>query len=125
MLARLQEEADPARAADLARGYHGLADRVDLGGVARAAVRPGGTVLVVDKLAADSFTAPGDETGRFFAPASSIWCLPQGRVGPGRELAGTLIWPAATRDLACRGGYADGQVLPIEHPVWRFYRLVP
>jgi hypothetical protein len=24
-----------------------------------------------------------------------------------------------------RAGYADGQILPIGHPVWRFYRLVP
>jgi hypothetical protein len=29
------------------------------------------------------------------------------------------------RDLACRAGYADAEILPIEHPVWRFYRLVP
>jgi hypothetical protein len=28
-------------------------------------------------------------------------------------------------DLARRAGYADGQILPIEHPAWRFYRLVP
>jgi len=28
-------------------------------------------------------------------------------------------------DLARRAGYADAQILPIEHPVWRFYRLVP
>ena len=31
----------------------------------------------------------------------------------------------AMLDLARRAGYADGQILPIEHPVWRFYRLVP
>ena len=33
--------------------------------------------------------------------------------------------PAAMLDLARRVGYAEGQILPIEHPVWRFYRLVP
>ena len=44
--------------------------------------------------------------------------LPQGRVG-------TLIRPAAMLDLARRAGYADAQILPIERPVWRFYRLVP
>jgi SAM-dependent methyltransferase len=92
---------------------------------ARAAVRPGGTVLVVDERAADTFTAPGDETERFFAAASVIWCLPQGRVGPDPEPVGTLIRPAAMRDLARRAGYADAEILPIEHPAWRFYRLVP
>lgn len=91
---------------------------------ARAAVRPGGTVLVVDERAAESFTAPGGEIERFFAAASAIWCLPQGRAGPGPESAGTLIRPAAMAGLARRAGYADGQILPIEDPVWRFCRLV-
>jgi hypothetical protein len=71
---------------------------------ARAAIRPGGTVLVVDERAAETFTAPGDEMERFFAAASAIWCLPQGRVGPDPEPVGTLIRPAVMRDLARRGG---------------------
>ena len=192
--ARLQDEADPARVADLGCGTgwaaielakafphirvdgmdsdetsialgrqhaadHGVADRVDLEVVdladesadwsprydlvlfvecvhdfprpvealrhARAALRPGGTVLVVDERAADNFTAPGDEFERFFAAASAIWCLPQGRVGPDPEPVGTLIRPADMRNLARRAGYAAAEILPIEHPVWRFYRLVP
>jgi SAM-dependent methyltransferase len=194
LLARLQEEADPARVADLGCGTgwaaielakafphitvdgldsdeasiaigrqhaadHGVADRVDLEVAdladesadwsprydlvlfvecvhdfprpvealrhARAATRPGGTVLVVDERAAESFTAPGDEVERFFASASAIWCLPQGRVGPDPEPVGTLIRPEIMRDLASRAGYAETEILPIEHPVWRFYRLVP
>ena len=92
---------------------------------ARAAVRPGGTVLVVDMRTAETFTAPGDEFERFFASASAIWCLPQGRVGPDPEPVGTLIRPADIRDLAGRAGDADVQIVPIEHPTWRFYRLVP
>jgi SAM-dependent methyltransferase len=92
---------------------------------ARAALRPGGSVLVVDERAAETFTAPGDEIERFFAAASTIWCLPQGRVGQDPEPVGTLIRPAAMRGLARRAGYADAVILPIEHPVWRFYRLVP
>jgi len=54
---------------------------------ARAAVRAGGTVLVVDERAAESFTAPGGEIERFFAAASAIWCLPQGRA-PTRSRSG-------------------------------------
>ena len=92
---------------------------------ARAALRPGGTVLVVDERAAESFTAPGDLTERFFAAASAIWCLPQGRVGLDPEPVGTLIRPAHMQDLARRAGYTEAGTLPIEHPAWRFYRLVP
>jgi NAD(P)-dependent dehydrogenase (short-subunit alcohol dehydrogenase family) len=50
---------------------------------ARAALQPGGTVLVAEERAAEEFTAPGDETERFFAAASAIWCLPPDRPGPG------------------------------------------
>jgi hypothetical protein len=92
---------------------------------ARAAVQPGGTVLIVDERAVETFTTPGDLTERFFAAASAIWCLPQGRVGPDPEPIGILIRPAAMRDLARRAGYANVEILPIEHPAWRFYQLVP
>jgi len=92
---------------------------------ARAATRPGGTVLVVDERAAETFTAPGDEVERFFAAASAIWCLPQGRVGPDPEPVGTLIRPQTMRDLAHRAGYTGVQIVPIDHPFWRFYRLTP
>jgi len=59
------------------------------------------------------------------ALAERTGCDEQGRVGPDPEPVGTLIRPAAMLDLARRAGYADGQILPIGHPVWRFYRLVP
>jgi SAM-dependent methyltransferase len=92
---------------------------------ARAAVRPGGSVLVVDERTAETFTAPGDDVERFFAATSAIWCLPQGRVGPDPEPVGTLIRPDTMRDLAARAGYRDVQIVPIDHPFWRFYLLTP
>ena len=92
---------------------------------ARSAVRPGGTVLVVDLRAAETFTAPGDEVQRFFAAAGAVWCVPQGRVGPDPEPVGTLIRPDIVRELAGQAGYAGVDIVPIEHPFWRFYRLTP
>jgi SAM-dependent methyltransferase len=92
---------------------------------ARSAVRPGGTVLVVDLRADDTFAVPGDEVQRFLAAAGAVWCLPQGLVGPEPEPVGTLIRPDILRDLAQRAGYARVDVVPIEHPFWRFYRLTP
>ena len=92
---------------------------------ARSAVLPGGTVLVVDLRADETFTAPGDEVQRFIAAASAVWCLPQGLVGPEPEPIGTLIRPDTLRDLARRAGYARVDIVPIEHPFWRFYRLTP
>lgn len=92
---------------------------------ARAAVRPGGTVLVVDERVDEAFTPPADEVQRFFAAASAIWCLPQGRVGADPEPIGAVIRPDNMRDLARRAGYSRVDIVPIEHPFWRFYRLVP
>ncbi|HKC29351.1 MAG TPA: methyltransferase domain-containing protein [Jatrophihabitans sp.] len=92
---------------------------------ARAAMRPGGTVLVVDERADEVFTAPGDEVQRFFAAASAIWCLPQGRVGTDPEPVGAVIRPDRMRDLADQAGYSGVDILAIEHPFWRFYRLEP
>lgn len=92
---------------------------------ARAATRPGGTVLVVDERADEAFTAPGDQVQRFFAAASAIWCLPQGRVGIDPEPVGALIRPDHMRDLAHQAGYSHVDIVPIEHPFWRFYRLEP
>ncbi len=61
----------------------------------------------------------------FFATASVLWCLPQGRVDQNSEAVGTIMRPAKLRELATKAGYRSADVLPIEHPFWRFYRLTP
>lgn len=92
---------------------------------ARRALRPGGSVLVVDERVDETLTTPGDEVQRFFAAASAIWCLPQGRVGNDPQPIGAVIRPDTMRNLATRAGYSSVDIVPIEHPFWRFYRLAP
>jgi SAM-dependent methyltransferase len=92
---------------------------------ARAATVPDGTVIVMDERTDDTLTTPGDLTQRFFGAASALWCLPQGLVGPDPEPVGTLMRPDVLAGLAERAGYAKSEVLPLDHDVWRFYRLVP
>jgi SAM-dependent methyltransferase len=92
---------------------------------ARAAVRPGGTVIVMDENAAETFTAPGDPVERFLGGVSALWCLPQGLVGPDPEPVGTLMRPGTMAALARRAGFAGTEILPVEHPFFRFYRLRP
>jgi SAM-dependent methyltransferase len=84
-----------------------------------------GTVVVADERAAEEFTAPGDLIERFLAGASVAWCLPQSRTDDRSEALGTLLRPATVRRLAADAGYRDVEVQPVEHPFWRFYRLVP
>src|SRR5437763_875878 len=92
---------------------------------ARSALTAGGTVIVMDERAADTFTAPGDDVERFLAAASALWCLPQGLVGTDPQPVGALLRPSTMDALAARAGYRATEILPIEHPVWRFYRLLP
>jgi SAM-dependent methyltransferase len=92
---------------------------------AHAATGPGGTVIVMDEHVAETFTAPGDPVERFFGAASAVWCLPQGLVGPDPEPVGALMRPAAMAALAGEAGFISSEILPIEHPFFRFYRLVP
>lgn len=92
---------------------------------ARRALHPEGTVIVMDERVAETFTAPGDLVERLFAAASPIWCLPQGRVGPDPQPVGTLMRPDRLRAIASQAGFSATEVLAIEHPTFRFYRLHP
>lgn len=79
----------------------------------------------MDERAGEGFTAPGDEGQRFFAAAIAIWCLPQGRVDADPAPIGAVIRPDDMRERSRRAGYSTLDIVPIEHPVWRFYRLTP
>jgi hypothetical protein len=92
---------------------------------ARSSMGPQGTVIVMDERTADAFTAPGDPAERFFAACSALWCVPQGLVGPDPRPVGPLMRADELRALAAEAGYSGSEVLGIEHPFWRFYRLLP
>ncbi|MCA1825000.1 MAG: SAM-dependent methyltransferase, partial [Frankia sp.] len=61
----------------------------------------------------------------FFATISTLWCLPQSRVVPDCEAPGTVMRPSTLQGLVRRAGWTGFDILDIEHPCWRFYRLVP
>ena len=90
---------------------------------ARRAVTADGTVIVMDERVTDTLGI-GDPTQTFFACASVLWCLPQGRVEPDSEAVGTVMTSERLRSIARAAGWAGIDILPIDHPFWRFYRLV-
>jgi SAM-dependent methyltransferase len=102
---------------------HDFGRPVEALSAARAAVKPDGWVVVMDERTGD---APqiGDPLETFFAAASTVWCLPQSRLVPDCEAPGTVMRPAALEAFARRAGWAGVDTLPIEHPAFRFYRLV-
>jgi SAM-dependent methyltransferase len=119
---------DPADRVDVAFFFeclHDMAHPTDVLRQLHAQLAPDGTVVVADERAAEEFTAPGDLVERFLASCSVLWCLPQSRTDERSEALGTLLRPATVRRLAADAGYRGTEVLPVEHPFWRFYRLVP
>src|SRR5690606_13684208 len=102
---------------------HDVPDPVGILATMRALRAPEGAVLVVDERVADVFTAPGDEMERFMYAASVLHCLPVGMVEEGSAGTGTVIRARTVRDSAGRAGFARTEVLDVEHPQVRLYRL--
>jgi 2-polyprenyl-3-methyl-5-hydroxy-6-metoxy-1,4-benzoquinol methylase len=102
---------------------HDMGDPVAVLATLKRLLAPGGIAVVADEKVQDTFTAPGDEIERFMAASSVIWCLPQG-LADGPDAHGTLLRAPEFTAYARRAGWSDVEQLPIEHPSWRFYRLV-
>ncbi len=91
---------------------------------ARRQLADGGTLLVMDEATDEHLVAPSaDPVQRLFAGISPLWCLPQGITGPDACPIGTVLRPDRLRELAADAGFGEVTVLPIEHPLYRFYRL--
>jgi 2-polyprenyl-3-methyl-5-hydroxy-6-metoxy-1,4-benzoquinol methylase len=125
----VRDAADPGLAGryDLVCAFetvHDMADPVAALRAMRALRAPGGVVLVGDEKVAEAFTAPGDELERLNYGWSALHCLPSGMVQQPSAGTGTVMRPATLRRYAVQAGFADVEVLPIEHDFWRFYGLV-
>ncbi|WP_040838844.1 class I SAM-dependent methyltransferase [Nocardia brevicatena] len=93
---------------------------------ARRALRPGGSVIVMDEAVAEKFRAPADEVDRLMYGFSLLICLPDGLSHPGSVGTGTVMRSDTLRRYAREAGFAGVEVLPIEDfGFWRFYRLTP
>ena len=88
-------------------------------------LKPGGTALIVDEKVAETFTAPGDDLERVMYGYSILYCLPNGLADRPSAATGTVMRPATLRRYALDAGFGAVTVLPIEHEVFRIYRLDP
>jgi 2-polyprenyl-3-methyl-5-hydroxy-6-metoxy-1,4-benzoquinol methylase len=103
---------------------HDMAHPVDALRSMRALAGGDGTVFVVDERAADAFTPNDpDPMQRLFYAASVLHCLPVGRSEPDSAATGTVMRTATLERYAADAGFTSVEVLPIEHDMFRFYRL--
>lgn len=93
--------------------------------VARGLLRPGGAVLIGDEKVAGAFTPDGDFLDRLNYAFSVLHCLPATMAEGQRTANGTVLRAATVHEWAAEAGFTGSAVLPIEHPLWRFYRLDP
>ena len=103
---------------------HDMSQPVEVLRALRGLVADDGAVLVMDERVADVFTAPGDEVERLMYTYSVLCCLPVGLADTPSAGTGTVMRTDTLRRYAADAGFAEVEVLPIEHEVFRFYRLV-
>ncbi|MFG1819388.1 methyltransferase domain-containing protein [Kribbella sp. NPDC049174] len=91
----------------------------------RQMLAEGGTVLVVDELVEDEFTAPASDIERYHYGWSVLSCLPDAMGDPQTAATGAVMRPSVLRRYATEAGFRDLEVLPIRNDYLRFYRLIP
>src|SRR5829696_1171513 len=111
---------------DLVTIFEALHDMGDPVGALRATrerLAGGGSVLVADERVAEAFTAPGDATERLMYGWSILHCLPATLAEGPVEANGTVLRAPTLARWATEAGFADVEVLDVDNPFWRFYRL--
>jgi 2-polyprenyl-3-methyl-5-hydroxy-6-metoxy-1,4-benzoquinol methylase len=110
---------------DLVMAIEMLHDVPDPVGILRTMKRlagDSGAVLVVDERTEDAFTVPTTEMERFFYTFSTLHCLAVSLQGDGVG-TGTVIRADTVRRYAHEAGFSAVDVLDVEHPQFRLYRL--
>ena len=89
----------------------------------RAALKDGGSVIVVDEKVASEFTAPGDLIERMMYGWSIGHCLPASMADRPSAALGTALRPAVVDELAASAGFAGSEIVDVDAGFFRVYRL--
>jgi SAM-dependent methyltransferase len=114
---------DPFDLVTIFEALHDMGDPVGALRAARGRLAEGGSVLVADERVADAFTAPGDATERLMYGWSILHCLPATLAEDPVEATGTVLRAPTLARWAAAAGFTGFEVLAIDNPFWRFYRL--
>ncbi|MET9275968.1 methyltransferase domain-containing protein [Kribbella sp. NPDC003557] len=104
---------------------HDIPRPVDALRSARQLLAPGGSVLILDELVEDEFTAPASELERYHYGWSLMSCLPDAMGDPESAATGAVMRPTTLRRYATEAGFQEVQILPFRTTLFRFYRLIP
>ena len=104
---------------------HDLARPVEAVRVMRGLVAAGGTVIAIEPRAPETFSAPSDVFDQMHYLESLLFSLPTGMAEQPSAATGRLMRPATLRRYAMEASFREVEILPIEHPCMRMYRLFP
>jgi 2-polyprenyl-3-methyl-5-hydroxy-6-metoxy-1,4-benzoquinol methylase len=102
---------------------HDMPQPVEVLRTMRELLAEDGAAIVVDERVAERFTAPGDDMERLFYGFSVLCCLPVGMSEQPSAMTGTVMRPATLRRYALEAGFREVEILPVEHDMFRVYRL--
>jgi SAM-dependent methyltransferase len=126
-----RDAGDPALAGryDLVLAFecvHDMSNPVEALAAMRRLAAPGGYIIVADERVADRFgDAIGNPVERMMYGWSVLCCLPNGLDESPSAGTGTVIRLSTLETYARAAGFDSVEVLPIEHDLFRYYRLHP
>jgi 2-polyprenyl-3-methyl-5-hydroxy-6-metoxy-1,4-benzoquinol methylase len=123
----LRDAADPSIGGDYdlvmaIEMVHDMPDPVGILRTMRRLAGENGVVLVVDERTEDEFAVPASEMERFFYTFSTLHCLAVSMQDAGRG-TGTVMRTDTLRGYAQEAGFSNVDVLDVQHPQFRLYRL--
>lgn len=104
---------------------HDMSDPVAALQTMRRLAKEDGSVLVVDERVADCFDPKAGGFEWLMYGFSVLHCLPAGMAEQPSAGTGTVMRCCTFTRYAKQAGFRDIEVLPIEHPLFRFYHLKP
>lgn len=104
---------------------HDLAYPVKVLRQMREMVVANGAVLIADEAVGETVEENRNFLGQLMYNFSVLHCLPQSMVFPDSAATGTVMSPSTLCTYAKEAGFRRVDILPIDNPLWRFYRLTP
>jgi 2-polyprenyl-3-methyl-5-hydroxy-6-metoxy-1,4-benzoquinol methylase len=91
----------------------------------KSMVSTNGTILIGDVKMGDRLEEKKDFTGKFYYNFSVLLCLPQSMAFENSKATGAAMTPSTFIKYVNESGFSKVEPLPIEHFMWKFYRLTP
>ena len=116
----------PASSTDVVfffEALHDMAHPVAALHSARAALRPGGRVVVLDENVLDTFTPNAPEPERLLYASSVLHCLPVGLAEADSAGTGAMMRPDLLHRYASEAGFTDIQEVPAAPDAFRCWVL--